>query len=112
MKTCCNCCVKTCKSGNICFSCQKRNYKNRYPEKYAYQVLKNNAKRRGKTFKLTFEQFLEFAIQTNYMDKKGRTFFGLHIDRIDEAVGYEISNIQVLTNTENIKKFHNSKKYD
>lgn len=39
------------------------------------------------------------------MDVKGRYKESYHIDRIDENKGYHIGNIQLLTNTQNIKKF-------
>lgn len=70
----------------------------------AYLNLKSNAKRRGKVFELTFDQFREFASQCQYIKKKGRTANSYHIDRIDETKGYTIDNIQLLTNIENIQK--------
>lgn len=75
------------------------------PIKHAYNSLKNNAKRRGKFFDLTFEQFKEFAVEVAYMENKGRKFNSLHIDRKDETKGYTLSNIQVLENSENLRKF-------
>lgn len=82
-----------------------RNWRKNNPEKYCFQTLRNNSKRRGKDFDLTFEQFLQFAAKTNYILGKGRTRESFHIDRIDESKGYTIDNIQVLTNAENVKKF-------
>lgn len=87
--------------GNYCSKCQR--LKN--PYKYAYQTLKDNAKRRGKVFELTFEQFCEFAIKTDYITRKGIKKNSIHIDRIKEDVGYKIDNIQPLTNSQNIKKY-------
>jgi len=75
------------------------------PLRYAYGTLKNNSKRRGKEFNLTFQQFKEFAIKTDYINKKGRTGQNYHIDRIDETKGYTTDNIQCITNTENVKKY-------
>lgn len=88
----------------ICSTCQSRLYKERSPERYFYLRLKANAKRRGKAFSLTFEQFKEFCFKTEYLDKKGRKKFSLHIDRINPLDGYTIDNIRVLTNTENVKR--------
>ena len=73
--------------------------------KAAYCNLKANAKRRGKEFSLTFEQFRDFAIKTDYHQKKGVEKESFHIDRIDEEKGYSIDNIQVLTNSQNVKKY-------
>lgn len=86
---------------NYCSKCQR--LKN--PEKYAYQTLKDNAKRRGKEFTLTFEQFSEFAVKTSYIARKGRKKDSLHIDRIYENNGYTKENIQTLTNSENVRKY-------
>jgi hypothetical protein len=74
------------------------------PLRYAYQNLKGNAKRRGKVFDLTFDEFKQFAVKTEYIGKKGRTAESYHVDRIDPARGYTINNIQVLTNSENMRK--------
>ncbi len=74
------------------------------PARYAYRHLKANAKRRGKPFDLTLEQFTEFAQRTEYMTRRGRTASSYHIDRIDPEKGYTASNIQVLTNRENVLK--------
>jgi hypothetical protein len=70
----------------------------------AYQAHKSNAKRRGIPSELTFEQFKEFALEIQYMVKKGIYKNSLHIDRIDESKGYTVDNIQALENTKNIKK--------
>lgn len=94
------------KRRNICEACSSRKYRKNHPLKSAYQNLKNNAKRRGKEFSLTLEQFAQFAVNTFYMDKRGKHHNGLHIDRIDETRGYHADNIQPLTNTENVKKYH------
>lgn len=75
------------------------------PLKYAFRALKDNAKQRGKVFELTFEQFKDFAVKTDYINKRGRTAQAYHIDRKREEEGYTFDNIQVLTNSENVKKY-------
>lgn len=67
----------------------------------AYYTLKSNAKRRGKEFDLTPEQFEQFCRKTLYIGYKGRTGTALSIDRIDSSKGYTMDNIVVLTNREN-----------
>jgi hypothetical protein len=74
------------------------------PIKNAFNNLRQNAKRRGKQFDLTFEQFEAFCVKTEYMLGKGKTKDSFHIDRKEEHLGYTIGNIQVLTNTQNVKK--------
>ncbi len=105
-----SCKIKHCRKlpkGNktICDSCSIRNFKKNNPEKYAYFVLRNNAKRRGKVFTISFGYFKQFAVNTEYMAGKGITKYGLHIDRKKEELGYIEGNLQVLTNTENVKKY-------
>lgn len=82
-------------------------WRKKNPIRSAYTTLKCNAKRRGKVFKLTFEEFKEFAIKTDYINRKGITATSYHIDRIDENKGYTVDNIQVLTNRDNVKKYFN-----
>lgn len=87
-----------------CHKCRTREYKERHPVKYAFHVLKKNAKRRGKEFSLTFEQFSEFCHETKLLTKRGIWAESWTIDRIDEDRGYHIDNIQILTNSENVRK--------
>ena len=74
------------------------------PIKASYLNAKSNAKKRDIAFELTFEQYRRFVQEHNYMNSKGRSRDSLHIDRIDASKGYVISNLQVLTNSENVKK--------
>lgn len=92
------------KTRNYCHSCRMEKFKNNNPEKYAYFILKNNAKRRHKVFNISFEYFLLFCKKHDYIQRKGITKQGLHIDRKDENLGYIEGNLQVLTNSENVKK--------
>lgn len=90
--------------GFYCASCVKRKYAERHPVKYAYTILKNNAKRRGVYFDLTFNQFSKFCTKYDYISGKGKTRESLSIDRIDNTKGYTESNIRVLTLSENSAK--------
>jgi len=98
-------CRKEAKKGRLCYSCAVKNYKSRNPVRYAYAVMKGNAKRRKKVFNISFEYFKQFVINSSYMAGKGITKTGLHIDRIIEELGYVEGNLQILTNTENVKKY-------
>lgn len=73
--------------------------------RYAYLTNKANAKRRGKGWELTFEEFEQFAYEYDYLGKKGITRKGYGIDRIDEDGPYKIGNIQLLKNPDNIRKY-------
>jgi hypothetical protein len=89
----------------ICSACQSRIWRAKNTYRAAYIILKFNAKRRGHEFTLTFEQFKKFAIKTKYIKGKGIFRDNLHIDRKDETKGYTIDNIQILTNSQNIRKY-------
>lgn len=104
------CIVKNCRKdrkpgSSYCHSCAIRRFKNKHPEKYAYFVQKNNARRRKHEFSVTFGYWLNFVIKSNYMAGKGITKNSLHVDRIDESKGYVEGNLQVLNNSDNIKKY-------
>lgn len=104
------CCEKYCrnKCGNKnprCGKCDRRNRKLKNPLRSAYDVLKSNAKRRGKVFTITFEYFKKFAIRVDYIAKKGVTKYAYHIDRKNEELGYIPGNLQLLTNEKNVKKY-------
>ena len=98
-------CTNTAAYGKLCGKCKSAKYRKEHPVKAAYSILKENAKRRKKEFDLTFEQFEAFAIRTGYMKKKGIFSESFHIDRINEAGGYTIDNLQVLTNAQNVRKY-------
>jgi len=93
------------KHKKTCCSCNYKQKKKSNPIRIAYTSLKNHAKERGKDFSLTLNQFKEFCVKSNYLNCKGIEKFSYHIDRIDERKGYEIGNIQLLTNTENVIKY-------
>lgn len=105
-------CNKKPSRGNYCYACAKRRYRAANPLRAAYTQLRQNAKRRGKGFTLTFEQFEQFAVKTDYQFKRGRTKESYHIDRREETGPYSINNIQVLTNSQNIRKFRTFKYRD
>ena len=98
-------CLNRATQAGLCAKCHIARWRSENPEKAAYFNLKENAKRRGKEFSLTFGEFSAFAISTGYMKKKGIWAKSLHIDRIDETRGYTIDNLQVLTNSQNVRKY-------
>jgi hypothetical protein len=82
----------------------QKNYRNRHPFKYAYTSLKHNTKRRGHEFNLTLSEFIRFCRITSYLKYKGIRKNNYTIDRIDETKGYTLDNMQVLSNSDNVKK--------
>ena len=99
-----DCTNETAKDRRICGKCRSRKYRAKYPLKAWYDTLKMNAKRRGKSFTLTLEQFSEFCKRTGYDEHKGKTANSLSVDRIKDHLGYSIDNIRAITLRENTLK--------
>lgn len=98
-------CRNAAKSGPLCYKHRSRRQTQENPMKRAYWSLKGNAKRRGKFFDLTFEQFEKFAIKHQMMNKKrGRCSDSWSIDRKDNEKGYTISNLKPLSLGDNSSK--------
>lgn len=95
-----------------CYSCNKKKWRKKYPMKAAFQTLRHNAKRRGKEFSLTFQQFKQFCYKTKYLAGRGRSSDSYSIDRIDNYKGYTIDNIRVITVAENSSKRNKILHYD
>lgn len=95
----------------ICYKCKGGQWKQNNPDAYYFNALRNNARRRGKEFNLTLEQFRTFCKKTDYLSVKGKTKFDMSIDRIDNRLGYELPNMQILTLSENGIKGNIEKNY-
>ena len=96
------------KSKKVCHKCTKRKWRKKYPLKACYQNLKCNAKRRGKAFSLTYEEFLLVIDGTGYIDGHGRYAKNYSIDRADNNKGYSYDNARVVTVSENSTKYTSS----
>lgn len=92
-------------SNKYCSTCRSRKSRSSNPIRYAYTTLKNNAKRRGKPFNISYEYFKNFANEVEYLSKKGTGASSYHIDRKEEHLGYVEGNLQLLTNTANVHKY-------
>lgn len=104
------CGIRGCKNQSargraICSSHYIRQWRARNPIRYAYQALKDNAKRRRKPFSITYYDFMELIEHTAYMTHKGRRSYELHIDRIEEELGYIPGNLRVTTHSDNQDKY-------
>lgn len=97
-----------------CHTCLSRRKRERNPIRYAYDTLKQNCKRRKGAgwFELTFEEFKQFAIETDYVSKKGVTKKSYTIDCKDQTMGYFIGNIRVVSQSENSRKRRMSLLYE
>ena len=92
------------KHKRFCPKHHHRYQKEHNPIGYAYSLLRSNAKRRGKEFAITLEQFKKFCEDTGYLAGKGKSSTSMSIDRIDSSKGYSIDNIQILPLSENSRK--------
>jgi len=71
-----------------------------------YVNFKGNALRRGKSFEITLQEFRDWCEEKRYIVDKGMRGKNCTIDRIRNWEGYNINNIQLLTNKANIEKYH------
>lgn len=76
----------------------------RDPAKALFYEMRSNAKRRGKEWSLTLEQFRSIVAQQDYLDNRGCTKHCLHLDRKKNHLGYHFDNIQIITCSENVAK--------
>lgn len=76
----------------------------KHPQRYAYHIVKESARKRGIDFSLTFKQFKEFDRQTGYVESKSQSAECLSIDRIKSDKGYEVGNIRAITWIENCRR--------
>lgn len=104
------CCAYNCKNkpiekkGGLCHKHFARKRREEDPVYTRFHQFKNNAKRRGKQFDITLEQFRQFCKDTGYIVEKGKRGANCTIDRIDNNKGYTLDNIQFLTRKQNSSK--------
>lgn len=112
MKKKCDTCSNEVKATHArCSTCKSREWREKNPIRSCYNNLKKNTKRRNKgrekkiEVRLTFEEFKEWAVRTEYIKKKGRTREAWTIDRKDNDGHYELSNIRPMPNHLNASKY-------
>ena len=88
----------------FCPKHSKRYQKEENPIEYTFAALKQNAKRRGKDFSLTIDQFKQFCRETDYIELKGKLGSSASIDRVKPDKGYSLDNIQILSLSQNSSK--------
>lgn len=92
---------KAAKGRSICHKCKSRQLKERHPTTYYFNALRNNARRRGKSFKISLDYFRGFCDGSGYLNGNGKAANSLSIDRIQQHRGYEPGNIRILTLSQN-----------
>jgi hypothetical protein len=104
------CCAYGCsnepnkKLGGLCFKHYGRKKRELDPVYSRYNGFKGNAKKRGKEFGITLQEFRDFCKRTGYIIQKGKRGQNATIDRRCNAQGYFIWNIQILTLSKNASK--------
>lgn len=103
------CVTKRCRNsvknaGAKCSTCRRRDQKNNNPFAYYWGNMKQNAKRRGKEFRITLEEYVEWSVKHRLHTHDGTKFCNKTVDRVDNSLGYFIENMQVLTLSENSRK--------
>lgn len=99
-----SCFNEAAKDRTVCLTCRDKVWRLRHPVEYVYKNLKHNAKRRGKVFTITLEDFREFISDTDYMTRRGRKRRDLTIDRVINELGYEKGNLKIITKSRNSRK--------
>ena len=89
-----------------CYTCDARKARLRNPVRYAFKNLKASAAKRGIAFLLTFDQFAQWAKDTNYVALRGKDDTSLSCDRRDTNGPYSIDNIRIMTYAENVSHVH------
>jgi len=101
------CTKKAPKGRHMCYACARRDWAERNPEHYLFCNLRGNARRRGKEFGISLDEFKEFLEKENYLRRKrGRTKTSVSIDRPDNTRGYFADNMGTLTLKANAEKMH------
>lgn len=101
---------KLAKRRNVCSKCRRRREKVTNLLGYTYDIIKQNAKRRGHEFTISREYFKKWCEDNNYLELKGKHAGSASIDRIISSKGYVEGNLQILTLANNTYK-HNYERH-
>lgn len=79
-------------------------YKTNHPIKFLYANRRSQAQRRGISWNWPFDDFKSFVEESNYLNMKGRRAEAMSLDRINNNLGYQPGNVQVLSFGQNAAK--------
>lgn len=111
------CAVRYCRNmkkptSNICSRCNHRRRKLNDPVGYAFDFIKQNAKRRGKLFNISKDYFEQLCKESGYLEHKGRRSSALSLDRINPERGYEPGNVRVISLSDNCSRKYDDPEHD
>ncbi len=101
-----DCCNAAAPGRNECYKCRSRLITERKPIDCVFYWLRKSAKKRHLEFSITLAWFREFVKGNGYMEGRGRLTDSLTIDRVDNLRGYTMDNLQILSKSENVIKYH------
>ncbi len=71
------------------------------PYEYAYQTQRNNAKRRGIDFNLTYEEWLSIWENSGHFNERGRKLGQYVMSRFNDIGDYSINNVEIIVMQKN-----------
>lgn len=90
----------------LCWKCRSRQLKERHPETYVLNAIRQKAKKRKLAFTITLAEFKKWCEETGYLQMRGTNPDSMTVDRIDHDKGYHIWNIRPLSHAENSENGH------
>ncbi len=90
----------------LCWKHRSKQLKERHPETYVLNAIRQQAKKRKIPFTITLAQFRAWCAETGYITSRGTTPDAATIDRKNHDEGYHIWNIQILSHAENSEQRH------
>lgn len=88
----------------VCNTCKCRLFRLKRPDYYAWVCLEASARKRGIGFEITFEQFQEFCVRTDYLQTKGKHPDSSSINRKKHWLPYTIDNIEIMSIHDNTSR--------
>lgn len=105
--------MTTKKIGRKCSTCKSKEWNAKHPLRRVYLNLRGSAKRKGKSFTLSYEVLEAKAIVAGWdTSKDNRSADGLSVDRIRSNEGYSDTNIRIILYGRNSQKLNETHDYD
>jgi len=94
------------KGGWVCSKHLMERWRANNPIRNAYTQIRSSAGKRKIPFLITFKEFKRFIEDSDYLQQSGRDPNDSTIDRIDAEKGYQVGNLRVISNGENVWKWN------
>lgn len=106
------CCAYACtnkpapRQAGLCYKHYQRKRRLLDPIAFRYNQWRQKCKQRKKPNNVSLQQFRDFCKETGYLIVKGKRGKNATIDRPNNLQGYTLENMDLLTNMQNIRKYH------